>query len=165
METKSQALIKQIKEIKQQKKITYNDILDALTENGIPALSLTTLRRVFANNSETRASSFNYEETLLPIAEAMKRIAGDSDDSPQATEIKALKTAISIQHEELDRILEIKEHLEASTQFFTEQINEKDKLIKRLIDRLDQKDEIIQQFINDMKRKDIIIDKLMEKCM
>ena len=86
-------------------------------------------------------------------------------NTPQATEIKALKTAISIQHEELDRILEIKEHLEASTQFFTEQINEKDKLIKRLIDRLDQKDEIIQQFINDMKRKDIIIDKLMEKCM
>ena len=165
METKSQLLIKQIKEIKQQKKTTYNEIMDALTENGVPVVSLTTLRRVCANGSESRASSFNYEETLLPVAEAVRQIGGSTDDSPHAEEIKALRSVISLQNEELDRILEIKDHLESNITFLTNQVNEKDSLIKRLIDRLDQKDEIIQQFITDMKQKDAIVNRLMENSL
>jgi len=136
METKSQALIRQLKDIKQRKKISYNEIMDALpTENGVPAISKTTLQRVFAEDSETRASRFNYEETLLPIAEAINRIDGGSDDILQSDIILLLK----------------------------EQISEKDALISRLIDRLDQKDEIIRQFLTDMKQKDQIIHNLMEK--
>lgn len=162
METKSQLLIRQIKEIKQQKKITYNEILEALTENGVPIVSLTTLRRVCANGSESRASSFNYEETLLPVAEAVKRIDGGNYESPNAEEIKALHAVISLQNEELDRILEIKDHLEANVTFLTSQINEKDSLITRLMNRLDQKDEILHQFITDMRQKDEIIHRLME---
>ena len=140
METKSQALIKQIKEIKQQKKITYNDILDALTENGIPALSLTTLRRVFANNSESRASSFNYEETLLPIAEALLDVEDvpTDDNSPYAKEIDGLKAVIHVQNEELAKMHELKEHLEARITFLLEQIEKKDR-------RMDEKDEIIKR--------------------
>ena len=136
METKSQALISQLKEIKQRKKISYNEIMQALpTENGVPAISKTTLQRVFADDSESRASRFNYEETLLPIADAISRIDGESNNPLQTDIILLLK----------------------------EQIEEKDALIKRLIDRLDQKDDIIRQFLVDMKQKDAVIQNLLDK--
>ena len=121
METNAQTLIRQIKEIKERKKFTYNEIMEALPkENGIPVLSFATVRRVFANDSESRASSFNYESTLLPISEAIKKIEGSIDNLPQADIILLLK----------------------------EQIEEKDDLIRRLIDRLDQKDEIIRRLMD-----------------
>ena len=156
----SQALIKELKKIKKEKKITYPVIMEKLTVDGTPKVSMTTLRRVFANGSENRASSFNYETTLLPIADAIKRIDSSYDDSPQAKEIEGLKAVTLVQGEELDRILELKEHLDISVKYLTEQITEKDKLVKRLIDRLDQKDDVIQQFIVDLRQKDEII-----KCL
>ena len=120
MEPKANELIRQIKEIKERKKITYNDIMNSLPqENGIPVVSFATVRRVFAKGSEFHANSFNYENTLLPISEAMKKIDGSMDNLPQSDIILLLK----------------------------EQIEEKDDLIQRLIDRLDQKDEIIKQFL------------------
>jgi len=169
MGTNSQDLIKQLKETRAKKKITYNEILNELSVNGTPSLSMTTLRRVFSAGSEDKASSFNYEETLLPISEAMKRIAGD-EDSPQAREIEALRSMISIQSEAIDRIMEFKQELSASVEKMSEQIQikdnqmiEKDSLIRRLIDRLDQKDEIIHQFLIDLKQKDEIIRELTNK--
>ena len=117
----SKALIKEIKEIKERKKITYSEIMEALPkENGIPVLSFATVRRVFAKDSEDRASSYNYEKTLLPISEAIKQITGSIDNLPPAEIILLLK----------------------------EQIEEKDDLIQRLIDRLDQKDEIIRRLMD-----------------
>lgn len=125
----STEIVKQVQTIKQEKRITYQEILDAMTENGVPVLSLSTLRRVFTCDAETQATRFNFEETLLPILDAIKRIDDTTDDSP-AEENKALRIIIDLQNKELDR---------------------KDALIKRLIDRLDQKDEIIK--------------KLLEKCL
>ena len=118
-------IVKQVQDIKQSKKITYQQILDAMTENGVPALSLSTIRRVFTCDSEFRASRFNYEETLLPILDAIKRIDGVSDDSIEE-ENKALKVIIDLQDKEL---------------------KSKDETIIRLIERLDQKDEIIKKLL------------------
>lgn len=129
MDSNAKDIVKQVQEIKKAKNIKYQEILDAMTENGVPALSLSTLRRVFTCDSETQATRFNFEETLLPILDAIKRIDGTTDDSP-TEENKALRIIIDLQDKELDR---------------------KDALIKRLIDRLDQKDEIIK--------------KLLEKCL
>ena len=68
--TRSQELIKQLKEIKEAHEITYPRIIERMEKNG-KYVSLTTLRRVFAEGSEANASNFNYESTLLPIAEAL----------------------------------------------------------------------------------------------
>lgn len=118
-------IVKQVQDIKQNKKITYQEILDAMTENGVPALSLSTIRRVFTCDSAFKASRFNYEETLLPILEAIKTIDGVSDDSIEE-ENKALKVIIDLQDKEL---------------------KSKDETITRLIERLDQKDEIIKKLL------------------
>ena len=158
--TKSQELIVKLKQTKKRKNITYNAILDELTVNGIPLLSMTTLRRVFATNSEHKASSFNYEETLLPISDALNRLAEADEDAPQKKEIEALNNMIRIQGDAIDRMVLSKEQLISKVDAYAQKLSEKDALITRLIDRLDQKDEIIRQFIKDMKQKDEIIEQL-----
>ena len=142
--TKSQELIKQLKEAKARNEITYPRIMERMEKNG-KYVSLTTLRRVFADGSENNASSFSYENTLLPIAEALLSVEDvPTIDSPYAKEIDGLKAVIHVQNEEIARLHEIKEHLDARVAFLIEQIEKKDR-------RMDEKDELIR--------------KLMEKCL
>lgn len=143
--TKSQELIKQLKDIKARNEITYPRIMERMEKNG-KFVSLTTLRRVFADGSEKNADSFNYENTLLPIAEALFNVEDlpTPADSPYAKEIDGLKAVIHVQNEEIARLHDMKEHLESRITFLLEQIDKKDR-------RMDEKDEIIRQ--------------LMEKCL
>lgn len=143
--TKSQELIKQLKEAKERNEVTYPRLMDRIEANG-KFVSLTTLRRVFAVGSEENASSFNYETTLLPIAEALLDVEDlpTNDSTPNAKEIDALKSVIHVQNEEIARLHDLKDHLESRITFLLEQIERKDR-------RMDEKDEIIRR--------------LMEKCM
>ena len=143
--TKSQELIKQLKEAKERNEVTYPRLMDRIEANG-KFVSLTTLRRVFAVGSEENASSFNYETTLLPIAEALLDVEDlpTNDNTPNAKEIDALKSVIHVQNEEIARLHDLKDHLESRITFLLEQIERKDR-------RMDEKDEIIRR--------------LMEKCM
>lgn len=143
--TKSQELIKQLKEAKERNEVTYPRLMDRIEANG-KFVSLTTLRRVFAVGSEENASSFNYETTLLPIAEALLDVEDlpTNDSTPNAKEIDALKSVIHVQNEEIARLHDLKDHLESRITFLLEQIERKDR-------RMDEKDEIIK--------------KLMEKCL
>ena len=143
--TRAQELIKQLKEIKAKNEITYPRILERMDKNG-KVVSLTTLRRVFADGSELNADAFNYETTLMPIAEVLLNAEDvpTPEDSPYAKEIDALKGVIHVQNEEIARLHDLKEHLESRITFLIEQIAKKDR-------RMDEKDEIIR--------------KLMEKCL
>lgn len=143
--TKAQELIRQLKEAKNRNEVTYPRILDRMEKNG-KFVSLTTLRRVFADGSEANAQSFNYETTLLPIAEALLDVEDIPTDanSPFAKEIDGLKSVIHVQNEEIARLHELKEHLESRITFLLEQIDKKDR-------RMDEKDEIIRR--------------LMDKCL
>lgn len=143
--TRAQELIRQLKEIKAKNEITYPRIIERMEKNG-KVVSLTTLRRVFADGSELNADAFNYESTLLPIAEVLLNAEDvpTPANSPCAAEIDALKAVIHVQNEEIARLHEIKEHLESRITFLIEQIAKKDR-------RMDEKDEIIK--------------KLMEKCL
>ena len=142
---KSQELIKQLKEIKEDNELTYPRIMERMEKNG-KYVSLTTLRRVFAAGSEENAQNFNYENTLLPIAEALLNVEDlpTPNDSPYAKEIDGLKAVIHVQNEEIARLHDMKEHLESRITFLLEQIDKKDR-------RMDEKDAIIK--------------KLMEKCL
>ena len=140
--TRSQELIKQLKEVKEKNEITYPRIIERMEKNG-KYVSLTTLRRVFADGSELNASNFNYETTLLPIAEALLNIEDvpTPDGSPYAKEIDGLKAVIHVQNEEIARLHEMKEHLESRITFLLEQIEKKDR-------RMDEKDEIIRSLMS-----------------
>ena len=139
--TSAAELIRQLKEVKKTQEITYPRIMDRLEKRGY-YVSLTTLRRVFADGSEKSAASFSYENTLMPIAEVLL----DAEDvptpvnSPWAKEIDALKSVIHVQNEEIARLHELKEHLENRVTFLLEQIDKKDR-------RMDEKDEIIKKLM------------------
>lgn len=139
--TKAQELIKQLKQIKEENEITYPRIIERMEKNG-KSVSLSTLRRVFADNSESNANAFSYENTLLPIAEALLNVEDlpTPADSPHAKEIDALKAVIHVQNEEISRLHELKEHLESRVTFLLEQIERKDR-------RMDEKDAIIKQLM------------------
>ena len=146
MEKTAQELIKRMKQVKSTHKISYPQIIEQMEENHkindkLSVPSLTTLRRVFAPGSETRASNYNFEETLLPIAEAIDKIAPTPDEVPAyIKEIEGLKSVIAVQTEELDRALEMNEHLNKRVDFLLEQIRIKDK-------RIDEKDEMIRDLL------------------
>lgn len=139
--TSAAELVRQLKEVKKTQEITFPRIMDRLEKHGY-YVSLTTLRRVFADGSEKGAASFSYENTLMPIAEVLL----DAQDvptpvnSPYANEIDALKAVIHVQNEEIARLHELKEHLENRITFLLEQIDKKDR-------RMDEKDELIKKFM------------------
>lgn len=138
--TPAQELIKQLKDAKKNKEFTYPRIMERMEQKGY-FVSLTTLRRVFADGSE--ASSFNYETTLLPIAEVLldPENIPTQEGSPYASEIDALKAVIHVQNEEIARLHELKEHLENRVTFLLEQIDKKDR-------RMDEKDEMIKRLMD-----------------
>lgn len=142
--TPAQELVKKLKEAKKQKEFTYPRIMERLEQRG-KFVSLTTLRRVFADGSD--GSSFNYENTLLPIAEVLL----DPEDqptpegSPDAAQIDALRAVIHVQNEEIARLHDLKEHLESRVTFLLEQIEKKDR-------RMDEKDEMIKQLMSRVLR-------------
>ena len=152
--TRSQELVKQLKEIKERNEITFPRIMDLMEANG-RVVSLSTLRRVFANNSN--ADSFSYENTLLPIAEVLLHIEENpmQIDSAHAKEIEGLKAVIRCQNEELDRLHESKAFLEDRVKFLLDQIDKKDR-------RMDDKDEMIKKL---MGEKDALFARLMEKVL
>ena len=140
--TRAQELIRQLKEIKSKNEITYPRIIERMEKNG-KVVSLTTLRRVFADGSEMNADAFNYETTLMPIAEVLLNAEDvpTPADSPYAAEIDGLKSVIHVQNEEIARLHELKEHLEVRITFLLEQIEKKDR-------RMDEKDEIIRRLMD-----------------
>ena len=139
-----QELITQLKEAKANREYTFPRILEEMEKNG-KFLSLSSLRRVFADGSEANAASFSYENTLLPIAEVLLKVEDvPTPDSPYAKEIDGLKSVIHVQNEEIVKLHEMQELLESRITFLLEQIEKKDR-------RMDEKDEIIRR--------------LMDKCL
>jgi len=153
MENRAAQMIKEIKEIKSTDKLTYDDIMVEMERlDSSSVVSLSTLRRVFRDGSEIKASSFNFEEILTPIYNAVKNLENKpSPSSPFEIELQGFKNVIRVQNEELDRLIDLKEHLDDRVEFLVGQMKTKDTMIQDLMKKLDEKDELIK--------------KLMDKCL
>ena len=138
-----QEIITYIQRSKEANKITYMDIMEKMAElNECTMVSLSTLRRVCREGAELKASSFNYKEVLTPIYNAVKALVNSPKEKTEFDkELDGYKAVIRVQNEELDRLIELKEHLEERVSFLLEQIEKKDR-------RMDQKDEIIQKLMD-----------------
>ena len=126
-----QQLIVDLKNAKAEKEITYPRLIDMLEANNTP-VSLTTLRRVFAEGSE-KNDSFNYVSTLQPLEKIL--LADDipePETNPYAKELEGYKAVIHAQNEELVRVYQLLDHLEDRVSFLVEQCKTKDELIKQL---------------------------------
>ena len=130
-------LIIELKRAKSDGEITYPRIMERIEANG-NYVSLTTLRRVFAEGSELNASSFSYENTLMPIADAILPVEDTPTpmDNPFAKEIAGLKAVIRTQNEEISHLYDLKEHLDDRLTFLLNQIASKDEIIAMLLDQV-----------------------------
>ena len=145
--TNTQDIISKLKEVKKQNELTLPRILDMIEANG-DYLSMTTLRRVFAANSE-QEDSFNYEKTIRPIANVL---LFQDDYTPEGTtpniESDALKAVLRLKNDEIEYL---KQQIEIMKRVY-------DKRIDFLIDQIGKKDKR-------MDEKDELINKLMEKVL
>ena len=149
--TNTREIILKLKEVREEKGVSYGDILDLMEKQG-DFVSKSTLSRLFAEGSED--CSFKYEETIRPIAKALLDIETieDTDDMDvQAMKsllkykiqliedleqkVEALDSSLAKEklkyHEKLDKE---RENFQKSLNFCREQINLKDKRIDQLLD-------------------------------
>lgn len=155
--TNTRDIIIKLKEVREEKNLSYADILALLEANG-QYLSKSTLSRVFAEGSEDL--SFKYDETIRPIANALLDIETieDTDDMDvqamklllkykiqrieelerQITELSAARDHEKVKyHEKLDKE---RERSNRSIEFLKEQIALKNKRIDQLLEAVFTKD-------------------------
>ena len=157
--TNTREIISKLKKVRDEKGLSYNDIIRLMEEKDIYPVSISTLSRVFSEGSEELG--FNYETTIRPIAEALldiEEIKEDDDMDVQAMksllkykikviedlekENKDLKVSLASEknkyHEKLDKErAEYRKRID----FLTHQINLKDKRMDQLLEAVFQKDQ------------------------
>ena len=162
--TNTRDIIIKLKEVREEKELSYNDILNLMEKNG-DYLSKSTISRVFAEGSEEM--SFRYEETIRPIANALLDI--ENLEESDSMDIKAMKSLLKYKiqrieeleqqieqlqtaldkekiksHERLD---EERERHNKSIEFLKEQVAYKDKRMDLLLDSVQTKDKLHQEML------------------
>ena len=150
-------LIKKLKIVKEERSLSYNDILALVKANG-GDISKTSIVRVFSEESEDKSFM---QETLLPIATALlDSDDGKEDDDAEKQAKKALHKYQKERIEELEKKideLEIKHHekLEKerqqsrnSIEFLKVQIEKKDDRIDKLLQAVYAKDKAYTELLN-----------------
>ena len=102
--TNTREVILKLKEVREEKQLTYSDILNLLEEKGY-FLAKSTLSKIFSPGSEDM--SFKYDETLIPLANVLLDI--DTIEEDDILDIKAMKTLLRYKN---DRIKELSQQLD-----------------------------------------------------
>jgi transcriptional regulator with XRE-family HTH domain len=165
MQESTKQVIRQLKEVRNEKQLSFQAIIDMMEANG-EYISKSTLSRVFSDGSENL--NFKYDDTIRPIADALLDINNLEDDD--SLDVKTMKTLLRYKMkriEELEREVadlqsridkeKIKSHekLEKereqsrrSIDFLKDQINLKDKRIDLLLNAVYTKDEKINELVD-----------------
>jgi len=160
-------IVLKLKEVRDEKGLSYNDIIKLMEKNG-DYLSKSTLSRVFAEGSEDL--SFKYEETIRPIAKALLDIETIEDDDTLDTQaIKSLlKYKIQRRIDELERQVEqLKASLDKEKVKYHEKLDEQremyDRRVDFLKDQISLKDKRMDQLLEAIFTKDRQHDDLLKK--
>lgn len=87
--TETKEIIYRLKEVREEKKLSYNQIIAMMEENG-DYVSKATLSRLFSEGSEKL--TFDYENTIKPIANALLDI--DNDEETDNMDVQAMKSLL-----------------------------------------------------------------------
>lgn len=149
--TNTKDIIVKLKEVREERKLSFQDILNLMEENG-DFVSKSTLSRVFAEGSEEL--HFKYDETIQPIANALLDI--EHIDETDGLDVQAMKSLLKYK---IDRINELEKHV-------TKLEIERDKESIKYHEKLEKEREKFQRSIDFLKHqitlKDERIDRLME---
>ena len=163
--TSTSELISRLKEVRQAKNLSYQDIVD-LT-NG--AVSKTTVSRVFADGSEE--VSFRFDETLKPIAGVLLDV--DNFEENDSTTVLAMKSLLRYKS---DCIIELENQIkELNSELNGEKIKQQEKFdierrlyndrITFLLHQIELKDKRMDQLLEAVFQKDKQIKEVMEKLI
>lgn len=167
---KTKDIILKLKEVRVEKGLSLNDIVNLVEQNG-DFVSKSSIQRVFAEGSES--GSFKYEDTIRPIAKALLDIETIEDtDNMDTQAMKALLKYKMQRIEELEHQIEqleleldrekIKHHekldkererFNNSIEFLKRQVGMKDRRMDILLDSIQVKDAKINE----------LVDRLLEK--
>lgn len=162
--TNSKDIILKLKKVREEKNLSYSDILDLMEKNG-KYLSKATLSRVFAEGSEE--IKFRYEDTIKPIADALLDIENIEDDD--TTDVQAMKTLLKYKSDRIselesqirdiesaldkqkikanEKLEQERERFNRSIEFLKEQISYKDKRMDFLLDAVYKKDKLHEEML------------------
>ena len=137
--TATKEIVSRLKEVKRDCELSIPRIQEMIEKNG-DFLSLSTLRRVFAEGSED--VNFSYDRTIAPIARALlfQDAAETEGNAAEDDRIEGLRAVILLKNGEIEQLQELNTHLESRIAFLLEQIEKKDR-------RMDEKDELIRQLM------------------
>jgi hypothetical protein len=151
-------IIIHLKQIKQERELSLNDICDLIEQNG-ENLSRSSVQRVFAEGSEN--ISFKYEETIRPIANALLDIENlEETDNLSTQSLKLILQYKSHYIKELERQIEknkLKYHenldkerdtYAKNIEFLKNQISLKDKRMDQLLEAVFVKDKQMNEYMN-----------------
>ena len=168
--TNTKDLIIKLKEVREEKGLSFNDILSLMEQNG-DYLAKSTLSRVFAEGSED--NSFKYEETIRPIAKALLDI--ETEEETDDLDTKALKAILKYKIQRIEELESQVEHLQSalneekvkshekldaererfnrSIDFLKEQVAYKDKRMDMLLEWVNEKDKILNDILGERAKK------------
>ena len=144
---RSYEIVSRLKAAKRERHLTIPMIQTLVHDSG-HILSQTTIRRVFAKDSEFKR--FSYEDTLLPLTQALGVTMSDNDDDQGMLALSSIEDMVNILRGKNDEIEKMKlasgeqsakyekriRELEARVEFLVDQVRRKDELISKLMDRL-----------------------------
>ena len=157
--TDTKEVLVRLKEVKKERKLSLQNIMDMLEKNG-DYISKATLSRIFTDGSES--VNFRYEDTIRPLANALLNLDHSEED---VSDVRALKSIIHFKNEAIkqlqDEISSLKiahaekldrEHssTERRVGFLKDQIRLKDDRITKLLDAIIAKDNQHELLINEI---------------
>ena len=149
--TNTKDIIIKLKEVREEKKLSFQDIINLMEENG-DYIAKSTLSRVFSDGSEEL--HFKYEETIRPIANALLDIDHIEDDD--VLDVIAMKTLLQYKDR---RIKELEKQIQ---ELETQISKEKNKYHEKLEKERDQHQRSIEFLKNQIDLKDKRMDQLLE---
>ena len=166
--TNSRDLILKLKEVREEKGLSYSDILDLMEKNG-DFISKSTISRIFADGSEEM--SFRYEETIRPIANALLDIENIEDTDNM--DVQAMKTLLKYKNERISELEQRIEQLETSLDKEKLKSHEKldkereryNKSIEFLKEQISYKDQRMDLLLGAVQEKDQLHKEMLEKIL
>lgn len=163
--TDTSDIIIKLKQVREQKGLSYGDILNLLEKNG-DFLSKSTLSRIFQEGSENL--SFRYEETIRPIAKALLDIETiEADDN---LDVQVMKTLLQYKIQRIEELEWQLEHINSLFETERNKMNEKmeqerkqwSKSIEFLKEQISYKDQRMDVLLKAVQDKDKRYDTLLE---
>ena len=161
-------IIIQLKQVREEKGLSYNDILTLVRDNN-GDVSRSSIQRVFAEGSEEE--TFKFEETIKPIADALLDINSFEDDDDLDT--KAMKSLLQYKSQ---RIIELERHIKVLEGDIAkiklsnhERMDKERERWSRSIDflkhQIELKDERMDKLLEAVFNKDKLYNELLEKTL